>query len=83
MVGPQPLPAARVTGTIVAHHPWGLEVLLDDQAPVTVDLRFIDDVLVWGDPCRWPALGMRVSGRIQGTMPNGEVRVTMRLSDQF
>jgi len=49
---PQPLPEASVTGTIVAYHLWGLEVLLNDQTAVTVNLRFIDDdVLIWGDPC--------------------------------
>jgi len=79
----QPLPGTRVAGTVVAHQPWGLELLLDDRTVATVDLRFIDDdVIVWGDPCRWPAADARVSGRIQGTMPNGQVRVTLRLSDQ-
>lgn len=83
MSGPHPLPGAPVTGTIVAHHPWGLEVLLDDQTVVTVDLRFIDDdVFIWGGPCHWPVPGTRISGRIQGTMPSGQVRVTLRLSDQ-
>jgi hypothetical protein len=62
----------------------GLEVLLDDLTAVTADLRFIDDdVLIWGNPSHWPALGTRIPGRIQGTMPNGQVRVTLRLSDQF
>jgi hypothetical protein len=83
VAGPQLLPGARVTGTITAHCPWGLEVLLDDQTAVTVDLRFIDDdALVWGDPGRWPVPGTRIAGRIQGTMPNGQLRVTLRLSDQ-
>lgn len=83
MIGAQPLPGVRVAGTVVAHHPWGLDVLLDNQVAVTVDLRFIDDdVLIWGDPCRWPEPGTPISGRIQGTTPNGQVRVTLRLSDQ-
>jgi hypothetical protein len=61
----------------------GLEVVLDDRTAATVDLRFVDDdVIVWGDRRRRPALGTRISGRIQGTMPNGQVRVTLRLSDQ-
>jgi len=60
-----------------------LEALLDDGVSVTVDLRFIDDeVTVWGDPHRWPALGSRMSGLVQGIMPNGQIRVTLRLSDQ-
>jgi hypothetical protein len=79
----QPPPGTDVAGTVVAHHPWGLEVLLGDQTTVTVDLRFIDDdVLVWGDARHWPVLGTPVSGRIQGTMPGGQVRATLRLSDQ-
>jgi hypothetical protein len=61
----------------------GLEVVLDDQPAATVDLRFVDDdVIVWSDRRRRPAPGTRISGRIQGTMPNGQVRVTLRLSDQ-
>jgi hypothetical protein len=54
-----------------------------------VDFRFIDDdAIVWRslrecDHLRWPALGTRISGRIQGTIPNGQVRVTLRLSDQL
>jgi hypothetical protein len=80
----QSLPGGLVTGTVVAHHPWGLEVLLDDQRTVTVDLRFIDDdVIVWGDPGNWPAPGTRVSGRVLGTTPNGQVRLTLRISDQL
>ncbi len=83
MAGTQPLPGTYVAGTVVAHRRWGLEVILDEWAAATVDLRVIDDdVIVWGDPCRWPALGSRISGRIQGIMPNGQVRVTLRLSDQ-
>jgi len=50
----------------------GLEILLDDQTAAMIDLRFIDDdVIVGGDRCRWPMLGTRISGRIQGIMPNG------------
>lgn len=83
MTSAQPLPGTRVTGTVVAHHPWGLEVVLDFRTAAIVDLRFIDDnVIVCGDPTRWPALDTRISGRVQGTMPNGQVRVTLRLSDQ-
>ena len=67
----------------MAHHPWGLGVLLDDGTTVAADLRFIaDDTSVIGDPCRWPVVGARISGRIQGTTPNGQIRVTLRLSDQ-
>jgi hypothetical protein len=68
--------------TVVAHHPW-VEVLLDDGTTVTADLLFIDDgTSVIGDPCRWLAPGDRISGRCQETMPNGQVRVTLCLSDQ-
>jgi hypothetical protein len=58
-------------------------MVLDDRTAATVDLRFVDgDVIVWSDRRRRPALGTRISGRIQGTIPNGQVRVTLRLSDQ-
>jgi len=83
VAGLQSPPSRLVSGIVVVHHPWGLEVLLDDQTAVTVDLRFIDDdPIIWGDGANWPAPGTRVSGRIQGTMPNGQVRLTLRLSDQ-
>jgi hypothetical protein len=77
-------PGSSVTGTVVSHRPWDLELLLDDQVvKVTVDLRFIDDdVAVIGDQNRWPALGVRLSGRAQGTTPSGQLRVTLRRSDQ-
>jgi hypothetical protein len=79
----QPLPGTRVAGNVVARHPWGLEVLLDDRTTTVADMRFIDDdVIVWGGPRQWPAVGARVCGQIQGTMPNGQVRITLRLSDQ-
>jgi hypothetical protein len=72
-----------VSGIVVAHHPWGLDVLLDDHSAVVVDLRFIDDdPIIWCDAGNWPTPGTRVSGRIQETMPDGQVRLTLRLSDQ-
>ncbi len=79
----RPPPGTNVTGTVVAHHRWGLELLLDDWAEATVDLRFIDDVAVIGDQSRWPAIGTRLSGRVQGTTPNGQLRVSLRRSDQM
>jgi hypothetical protein len=84
VVNAQPPPGTNVTGTVVAHHRWGLELLLDDWAEATVDRRFIDDdVAVIGDQSRWPAIGTRLSGRVQGTVPNGQLRVTLRRSDQM
>jgi hypothetical protein len=79
-----PPPGTSVTGTVLSHRPWGLELLLDDQVvEATVDLRFIDDdVAVIGDQNRWPAPGVRLSGRVQGTTPSGQLRVTLRRSDQ-
>jgi hypothetical protein len=83
VASPQSPPRGLVSGIVAAHHPWGLDVLLDDHSAVTVDLRFIDDdPIIWGDAGNWPPPGTQVSGRIQGTMPNGQVRLTLRLSDQ-
>jgi len=84
VVNAQPSPGSNVSGTVVTHHRWGLELLLDDWAEATVDLRFTDDdVAVIGDQSRWPAVGTQLSGRVQGTMPNFQVRVTLRRSDQM
>lgn len=33
--GAQPLPGTHVAGTVVAHHPWGLEAVLDDRTAAT------------------------------------------------
>jgi hypothetical protein len=72
-----------VEGIVVAHRPWGLEVeLIPAGVLATVDLRFIDDeTVVIGDQMRWPAIGTRVHGKLQGIMPNGQKRVSLRLSD--
>ena len=71
-------PGEVVAGTVTAHHPWGLLLVLADGGEATVDLRFIHiDVLIWGDPARWPPTGTRVTGRVQGRMPNGQLRVSL------
>jgi hypothetical protein len=83
VVNTQPSPGTIVTGTVVAHHHWGLELLLDSWAEAAVDIRFIDDdVAVIGGQSRWPAIGTHQTGRVQGAMPNAQLRVTLRQSDQ-
>lgn len=47
----------------------------------TVDIRFLSD-----DPAdmnfdRYPQLGTRLRALVQGTMPNGQLRLTIRASD--
>lgn len=69
-------------GVVIAHHPWGIEIEIDEvEAFGTVDLRFLSD-----DPAdmrreRFPPLGTRLAARVQGTMPNGQLRLTARASD--
>jgi hypothetical protein len=76
-------PGTPVHGVVIGHRPWGLEVNLGSGVGVaTVDLRFIDDEpIVFGDKTRWPAVGARVHGTFQGVTPNGQRRVSLRLSD--
>jgi hypothetical protein len=66
----------------MAHHPWGLELDLGDLGAATVDLRSISaDPAVIGDDRRWPRVGEHLRGTIQGTMPNGQIRVTLLAVD--
>ena len=72
----------RVSGIVTEHNPWGLGVMLDDRGlTVTVDLLYIGDDPLDANPDRWPEIGTRVHGVIQGETPNGQVRMSLRLSD--
>jgi ribosomal protein S1 len=71
-----------VRGTVVAHHRWGVDVDLD-EAPVcgVVDLRFVSDDHRDMNEERFPPIGSRLAAKIQGWMPNGQLRLTLRRSD--
>lgn len=70
-----------VTGDVVAHEPWGLEVMLTDNgATASVDAAEIADDPLLRNPDRWPSVGSRVAGRYLGVTPNGQIRVSLRLT---
>ena len=75
--------AVMVTGVVAAHRKWGLEVALDQwDETATVDLRHVGDDPIECNPGQWPAVGTRVHGIVLVRTPNGQLRVSLRLSDQ-
>jgi hypothetical protein len=71
-----------VHGTVVAHHRWGVDVGLD-EAPVcgVVDPRFLSDDVEGMNEENFPPTGSRLAAKVQGWMPNGQLRLTLRRSD--
>jgi hypothetical protein len=78
-----PLAPGRVVhGVVVEHHPWGIELELEEaEAFGTVDLRFLSDDPSDMNEQRYPQMGTRLRAVVQGTMPNGQLRLTIRPSD--
>ncbi|GAB3851844.1 hypothetical protein GCM10028801_02000 [Nocardioides maradonensis] len=75
-------PGRIVHGVVVAHNPWGIELALEEaEAFGTVDIRFLSDDPADMNEERFPPLGARLAARVQGMMPNGQLRLTMRGSD--
>lgn len=78
-----PLAQGRVVhGIVVAHHPWGIELKLEEaEAFGTVDIRFLSDDPADMNEDKYPRLGVRRRALVQGIMPNGQLRLTIRKSD--
>jgi hypothetical protein len=78
-----PLARGRVVhGTVVRHEPWGIELKLEEaEAFGTVDIRFLSDDPTDMNENRYPQLGTRLRALVQGMMPNGQLRLTIRKSD--
>jgi hypothetical protein len=75
-------PGRIVHGTVVEHHSWGINLKLEEvDVYGTVDLRFLDDDPIWWNEDRYPRIGVRLTAAVQGTMPNGQLRLTIRKSD--
>jgi hypothetical protein len=71
-----------VHGVVIEHHPWGIELELEEvEAFGTVDLRFLSDNPEYMNEDRFPQLGVPLRAVVQGTMPNGQLRLTIRPSD--
>ena len=81
--GDGPLAPGRIVhGTVVARHPWGVELSLEEaEAFGTIDIRFLDDDPINMNEERFPAIGVRLRAKVQGMMPNGQLRLTTRASD--
>ncbi|MCZ0859474.1 hypothetical protein OHJ16_15685 [Actinomyces israelii] len=68
--------------TVIEHHPWGLDVRTDDSNIIgVIDLRFINDNIMYINPEYWPPVGARLKVRQQVIMPNGQIRYTAREID--
>jgi hypothetical protein len=75
-------PGRSVHGVVVAHNPWGIELALEEAETFgTVDLRLLSDDAADMNEDRFPPLGVRLTARVQGMMPNGQIRLTLRASD--
>lgn len=78
-----PLALGRIVhGVVIALHPWGVELSLEEaDAFGTVDIRFVSDDPAYMNQGRFPSVGTRLTARVQGMMPNGQLRLTTRASD--
>lgn len=75
-------PGRLVHGNVIAHHPWGIELSLEEvDAYGTVDIRFVADDPAEMNESRFPALGSRLLAKVQGMTPGGQLRLTIRPSD--
>lgn len=75
-------PGSVVHGVVVAHYPWDIELALDEaQAFGTIDRLFLSDNPVDMDEDRFPAAGTMLRAKVQGMTPNGQLRLTIRISD--
>lgn len=75
-------PGQMVHGVVVSQHPWGVELALEETETFgTVDIRFISDEPANMNEDRFPPVGARLTARVQGMMPNGQLRLTIRASD--
>jgi hypothetical protein len=84
MTDPQQLDKGeRHRWRIVAHQPWGLKVESTDLPGVyaVVDLLFMGIEGPINGPEDYPPVGEEVEAVVQGYMPNGQLRVSMRPED--
>jgi hypothetical protein len=78
-----PLAVGRIVhGRVVTHNPWGIELALEEiEAYGTIDIRFLSDDPADMDESRFPPLGRKLTARVQGITPSGQLRLTIRASD--
>ena len=69
-------------GTVVAHWPYGLDVLLDSSGEVgTVGITWVNDSTIRTNEEYWPDVGDRIRVRRMEVRPSGELRLTARQSE--
>lgn len=73
---------AHVSGEVMEHAIWGLVLHLDDERVAIVDRVYVGDLPPKPEWPEFPAVGSRVEGVVQGYMPNGQLRVSLRESDK-
>jgi hypothetical protein len=68
---------------IVGHHPWGLDVVQVDNPDMhgVVDLIYIGLPAPIQGPEDFPPVGEIADGVVQGYMPNGQLRISLRKED--
>lgn len=68
---------------IVAHQPWGLDVEATDLPGVrgVVDLLYLGIAGPIAGPEDYPSVGTEVEAVVQGYMPNGQLRLSLRPQD--
>lgn len=75
-------PGQIVEGVVVAHQPWGIELRLGvHDVYGTVDTIYISDDPARRGPSGYPVVGSPVTAVVQGTMPSGQLRLSLRSSD--
>ena len=80
---PDPFAPGRILqGVVVEHHPWGVELRLEEEdAYGTVDIIYLDDDSARWGPAGYPAIGTVCQAVVQGMMPSGQLRLSLRQSD--
>lgn len=83
VMGEGPLARGKIVhGVVVGHRHWGIELQLEEaEAFGTVDIRFLSDDPKDMNEDKYPRLGARLTALVQGAMPNGQFRLTIRDSD--
>lgn len=73
-----------VSGRVVAHWPWGIELELRalwDGVTGTVDLMYVTDVRPFSVPDDYPSIGTILDAVVTAYTPSGQLRLSTRDSD--
>jgi len=74
----------RVSGTVVAHHPWGMDLSLHGEWEGligTVDIIYLSDEGRFDSAEDFPPVGTRMEAVTLVVMASGQLRLSTRHSD--